>query len=324
VPPTKQDNAKVLSSDDYWRTQMIVDLERQLDRPVLPDVRGVQRHVHRRHVLSDCLFGASCAVRHPEKDSYVSTDNNRRHFLHRAAAATAGLAVVSRSTGAHAATGDPIVAGSTTASSSGDVTELVGDALRRAVFVVSNLATAAVAQPILKLRSATAANPVDPSTGDRGDLAISDHHHLQFAHTGPATGHKLTSWGKVYTSFFANFLRFEESPIRAVDTRAGTGAPARMLGAGSEIVVDLAHIEDRAIAVVGNLTVTGPEGSGFLSVYADQRSNPMTSALNFQSGETVANFAIIRLSAGSKFKIFSSVSAHVVFDVTGFVVSDST
>lgn len=78
-----------------------------------------------------------------------------------------------------------------------------------------------------------------------------------------------------------------------------------------------------ALAVVGNLTVTGQTAPGYLALTTDPINNPTTSSLNFPDGHDVANGVVVRLGAGGTLGVtyFSSVkgsTANVVFDVTAY------
>lgn len=259
-----------------------------------------------------------------------ATPIDRRALLRRSGFAIAGLAAAPLllAEPAAAATGDNVVAGSLTNSANpGDVTRLSAANVDKPVLEVANTdpgTTSNAAQPILRLTSASAARPVSTTIGDRGDLAISDDFFLNFAHTGAATGDADVLWGNVYTSQFANFLEVLTAPRRVLDTRtgAGTAGSTAKRSAGSELVVDLSTIVVDGLAVFGNLTVTEPEGSGFLSTYPDVRPQPLTSSINFSRAQTIANFALVGLSADS-FTIYTSQRTHIIFDVVGVVVFDA-
>ena len=66
--------------------------------------------------------------------------------------------------------------------------------------------------------------------------------------------------------------------------------------------------------VVGNLTVTGPAGSGHFTAYPCDQQRPFASNLNFVAGQTVANLAAVRTDAAGEFCVFTTQTAHVVFD----------
>jgi hypothetical protein len=66
------------------------------------------------------------------------------------------------------------------------------------------------------------------------------------------------------------------------------------------------------------VTVTGPTGSGFLTMWNCSTAQPEVSTLNFSANETVANAATIPLDSTGHLCAFSSVSADLVIDVGGY------
>ena len=61
-----------------------------------------------------------------------------------------------------------------------------------------------------------------------------------------------------------------------------------------------------AAAVVLNVTVTAPEGSGFITVFPCGEALPTASNLNFVAGDTVPNAVIVKLGAGGKVCLFAA------------------
>lgn len=260
-------------------------------------------------------------------DDRASLD--RRTMLRRGGFALAGLAAAPLvlTEPAAAATGNPVTAGATTSANPGDVTVLTAANPDEPVLEVVNTdpgVTTSGAQPVIRLTSASATRPVGAQIGDRGDLAISDDFFLNFAHTGASTGDAQVLWGNVYTSQFANFVEILTQPRRVLDTRtgAGTSGSTAKRSAGSETVVNLSGIVVDGLAVFGNLTVTEPEGGGFLSTYPAVRPNPLTSSINFSRSQTIANFALVGL-VDDAFTIFTSQRTHIIFDVVGVLVYDA-
>ena len=74
-----------------------------------------------------------------------------------------------------------------------------------------------------------------------------------------------------------------------------------------------------AAAVVLNVTVTAPEGSGFITVYPCGEPLPTASNLNFVAGDTVPNAVVVKLGAGGKVCLFAAESAtHLIADTNGY------
>lgn len=111
------------------------------------------------------------------------------------------------------------------------------------------------------------------------------------------------------------------TPSRLLDTRLGVGAPAGAITAGAPLsltVVRPGAVEAGATAVALNVTVTGPEADGFLTVWPCGVDRPTTSNLNFRAGQTVPNLVISRIGTGGAVCIASSATTHVIADLSGW------
>jgi hypothetical protein len=125
------------------------------------------------------------------------------------------------------------------------------------------------------------------------------------------------------------------APVRICDTRSGnpsnlSGAEAqcngRALSAGTPLVVNVAGLpgvpSSGVSAVMLNVTATDPGSNGYLTVYPAGQAAPLSSNLNFTSGETVANSVEVGLSASGQVAVVSNASSvDVIIDVEGFVAS---
>jgi streptogramin lyase len=118
-------------------------------------------------------------------------------------------------------------------------------------------------------------------------------------------------------------------PVRVLDTRDGTGAPAQPIGPGGSLPFDLTGAdllpETGVSGVVMNVTVTSPTVGGFLTVHPDGVTRPLASNLNFVRGQTVANLVTVRLSGDGLVRFFNSVgTTHVIADLVGFYTDEVT
>ena len=123
------------------------------------------------------------------------------------------------------------------------------------------------------------------------------------------------------------------NPARVIDTRP-LGATADGLQqegglrvAGSSTAVPIAGragVPANASAVVLNVTVTGTQAPGFLTVYPCGGAVPTASNLNYGTGATVANLVLTKLGAGGAVCIFNQSVTHLIIDVTGFFPSGSS
>ena len=77
-----------------------------------------------------------------------------------------------------------------------------------------------------------------------------------------------------------------------------------------------------AVAITGNLTVTGQTAAGFASLTPTPTANPSSSTLNFPRGDTRANNVTIALAADGSlaavYKATAGASAYLLLDVTGY------
>ncbi len=127
---------------------------------------------------------------------------------------------------------------------------------------------------------------------------------------------------------------FALPPTRLLDTRqtalAANGASKAALKAGASnwfVTTDrdpnpTLAVPAGAVALTGNLTVTGQTAAGYLALTSASTVKPTTSTLNFPVGDTRANGVTIALGAGGKLWIIYmahiGATAQAVFDVTGY------
>lgn len=136
----------------------------------------------------------------------------------------------------------------------------------------------------------------------------------------------------VYTSAEAHFVFDQtavvdddvleaERPERRLDTRRPEDGAHKSVG-GS---VTRVKTPDADMTVFGTLTVANPEKGGWALAYPCDVPRPLASTVNFQAGQTVANFIGVRTNAAGEFCIFSPVTANFVFDqvaATSFVKAE--
>ena len=78
-------------------------------------------------------------------------------------------------------------------------------------------------------------------------------------------------------------------------------------------------------AVAMNVTVTGPTGSGFITLYPAGTARPLAANINFTPGKTVANLAVVKLGTGGKVSLYNSTgNTQVIFDVAGWYEDPSS
>lgn len=110
-------------------------------------------------------------------------------------------------------------------------------------------------------------------------------------------------------------------PCRALDTRAGEGAP-RSGERRPYRLVGTCGIPPTARAVAVNLTVFQPTGSGHFILWPGDRPMPTVSFLSFEAGSVRANQAILSLGRDGTLLtqpfVAGAGAAHLIVDVTGY------
>ena len=115
------------------------------------------------------------------------------------------------------------------------------------------------------------------------------------------------------------------SPARIVDTRSSIGATRLAAGSITRIqVTGQGGVPAGAKALLANVTVSSPEGSGFLTMWNCSATQPEVSTLNFSTNETVANAATIPLDASGRLCAFSNKSTDLLIDVGGYYATAAT
>jgi hypothetical protein len=113
------------------------------------------------------------------------------------------------------------------------------------------------------------------------------------------------------------------TPNRVLDTRNGTGGLGGPFTNHAARTFTVGGVPAGAIAVTGNLTVTGQTSSGYLFIGPVATNNPGSSTLNFPVGDDRANAVTVALGAGGTLSITfvapsNGPTAHGIFDVTGY------
>jgi glucose/arabinose dehydrogenase len=118
------------------------------------------------------------------------------------------------------------------------------------------------------------------------------------------------------------------TPGRSLDSRFGVGLD-KAFESGvprSWPVGGRNGIPGAAIAVTGNVTVTGQQSAGYVAVTPDPQVSPLTSTINFPAGDDRANGITVKLGSGgvlnAVFRGAPGARAHLIFDVTGYYLPD--
>jgi subtilisin family serine protease len=113
-------------------------------------------------------------------------------------------------------------------------------------------------------------------------------------------------------------------PVRILDTRNGTGAPAGKLGPGATLTATAAGgalpAPLGATAAVVNLTVVDPTVGTYITAFPTSSATPpLASNLNAGPGQTRPNLAIVPLDADGRFRLYNNLgTVHLVADLQGW------
>ena len=152
----------------------------------------------------------------------------------------------------------------------------------------------------------TAANLVQVAVDPGGTVCL-------YAHGATHLVADLSGWfqptGKSFTPV---------SPTRVLDTRAGTGAPAGAVAAGSVLALDLSSAPAGSTSAVLNVTSTEATGPGFVTVYPCGGDLPLASNLNVGTGDTRPNQVVVGFGTGNTVCLFVHSTMHLVADLMGW------
>ncbi len=118
---------------------------------------------------------------------------------------------------------------------------------------------------------------------------------------------------------------YSVAPCRLVDTRNADGplgGPALAAGTiRSFSLTGACDLPSTAQAVALNVTVVSPSAAGDLRIFPTGTDLPLVSTINFRSGQTRANNAILSLAPGGSLSVYCEIpsgTAHFVLDLTGY------
>ncbi|MEO5841465.1 MAG: hypothetical protein ABIQ73_16385 [Acidimicrobiales bacterium] len=121
-------------------------------------------------------------------------------------------------------------------------------------------------------------------------------------------------------------------PARLLDTRP-TGSTIDGIDDGGNVrdadtitavqVVGRGGVPIDATTVALNVTVTGAQGTGYITVYPCGNPQPNASNLNYQAGSTIANAVIAKVGVGGSVCVYTSAATQLIVDVNAYY-RDST
>lgn len=118
------------------------------------------------------------------------------------------------------------------------------------------------------------------------------------------------------------------TPVRALDTRVGTGAALARVGQGGEVSLQITSanaVPANATGVVLNVTAVSPDAAGYVTVYPNGVTRPLASNLNFVPGDVVPNLVIVGIGTSGKVNLFNANGTiDLVADIVGYYSPDNT
>lgn len=106
---------------------------------------------------------------------------------------------------------------------------------------------------------------------------------------------------------------------RVLDTRNNIPAGAAKIPANTVRILARTQLADAT--AYGNLTVTQPDGPGWVAVWPCGQPRPLASTINFVAGQTVANFAAVSTGVNGDVCVYSTAPTHLLWDETAVTVN---
>jgi hypothetical protein len=119
------------------------------------------------------------------------------------------------------------------------------------------------------------------------------------------------------------------TPERILETReefGQVGYTGAQPGGGSTLVVNVgasAQVEAGAKAVFINVTSTGSNAPGFVTVWDCEGARPTASTLNYEPGAVIPNLAVAELSATGSICLYTLSASDLIVDLMGVIPADS-
>jgi hypothetical protein len=129
------------------------------------------------------------------------------------------------------------------------------------------------------------------------------------------------------TGYYLSGVFTPLDPARLLDSRARGSTVddaqarvgLRLAGSVTEVqVTGRAGVPSAATAVVLNVTVTDPVGSGYVTVWPCGALQPNASNVNFSGGDTIANAVISKIGIGGRVCVYTQTATELIVDVTAF------
>ncbi|MGC9499122.1 hypothetical protein [Streptomyces sp. WG7] len=116
-------------------------------------------------------------------------------------------------------------------------------------------------------------------------------------------------------------------PLRAMDTRTGTGVRKGKVGSGGTVTLQLPERDDllpadKVTAVAMNVTATAPTASTYISVYPSGTARGSASHLSVPAGATVPNTVVVPVEDGKVTFYNHAGTVDLIADITGYYTEE--
>jgi hypothetical protein len=102
---------------------------------------------------------------------------------------------------------------------------------------------------------------------------------------------------------------------RLVDSRTGEGGWSAPLSAGETRALNVPQIPGGVRTAMVDVVAVGAEGSGYLTVFACDTTQPPTSSVNYVAARPVMNLVTVPLGADGRLCVYTSARVDVVVDL---------
>jgi glucose/arabinose dehydrogenase len=158
---------------------------------------------------------------------------------------------------------------------------------------------------------------IGSSAGDMAFVLEPDGYALWYTLNGSSAVRRISiDLPKTAASGPQRFVQLDP-PARAFDSR--TQNPATRIRGGTTRLIPV-NAPSGATAALVNLTLVGPAGSSFATVWEPRTDRPASSNLNAANGELVANSSIVPVDGSGRILVYVRATSHVLVDVAGYFV----
>lgn len=161
----------------------------------------------------------------------------------------------------------------------------------------------------------TVANHVITTTNTAGDITVYGH----------GLAHLIVDVTAVHAESVG--IRAAQDPVRALDTRQGSGPVPAMTSVSVEpgaMSLPLPGAPEKPDAWVLSVTAVDAKSDGFVTVHPGSTPRPVSSNLNYAQGQTIAGLTTVPASFDGSVLVYSHGETDLLVDVVGWVEAGAT